>query len=397
MPTLKAKAASQFRGLCLFLRAEVGLTRLRTALARLKKPPVTGTAPQKSAASPQVATDQAAAPGALAPSAGLRDDAAELRRTLDARGRELNRVRHKLAVTEERLAELRARGAANGNVVPLGGIPPENVIWIFGAGRTGSTWLSAMMGDFDDHAEWREPLVGDLFGSAYLRARDWVRERKEFVLGNEYKDVWLKSICTFILDGANARYPEVAGSGYLVIKEPNGSTGAPLLAQALPQSRLILLVRDPRDVVASLLAAHSDGSWIARTGSGDPLADADPDEFVRQYAHAYMGSMLKAKEAYENHEGRKTVVRYEDLRHNAVEELTRIYSGIGVPVDEDQLRRAVERHDWENIPAELKGADKPNRKAEPGCYEDDLTPRQIDVVEEVSAPVLDEFYPERVG
>src|SRR5215211_1341482 len=47
------------------------------------------------------------------------------------------------------------------------GIEPENIIWIFGTGRTGSTWLGRMMGDLEDHSLWHEPYVGEIFGSAY--------------------------------------------------------------------------------------------------------------------------------------------------------------------------------------------------------------------------------------
>ena len=48
-----------------------------------------------------------------------------------------------------------------------GGIRPENIVWIFGAARTGSTWLSRMMGELPGHAVWKEPLVGSLFGDFY--------------------------------------------------------------------------------------------------------------------------------------------------------------------------------------------------------------------------------------
>ena len=310
---------------------------------------------------------------------------------------ELARTRQSLREKESELGQLRAEHErANSNGESPGGIRPENLIWIFGVARTGSTWLSKMMRDLDDHAQWDEPYVGDVFGYAYyLRAGDQMRARKQFVLSSQYKDVWLRSIRNLVLDGANARYPELADGGYLVIKEPNGSTGAPLLTEALPESRVILLVRDPRDVVASLLAANKKGSWAAASGALDPGADSNPDEFVWQRANLYMQSILKAREGYENHGGPKTVVRYEDLRYNAFGELKRVYAGIGIPVEDDHLRRVVGKHDWENVPEKLKGADKPRRKAKPGGYTEDLTPEQVRIVEDVTGPILQEFYSER--
>ena len=195
---------------------------------------------------------------------------------------------------------------------------------------------------------------------------------------------------TFVLEGADARFPELGENGFLVVKEPNGSVGAPLLVEALPESRVILLVRDPRDVVASLLAAQREGSW----GAGeDAMADTDPDEFVRQRARMYNASFGKAWEAYEAHNGRKVATRYEDLRYDALGELQKIYSSLAVPIEEEQLRRVVEKHAWENIPERQKGPNKPRRKAKPGGWREDLTPEQARMVEEITTPVMNEFYP----
>ena len=254
-----------------------------------------------------------------------------------------------------------------------------------------------MMGDLDDHATWYEPYVGDVFGYAYyMRAGEQQREREDYILGDPYREAWIRSLRTFVLEGADARFPELGENGYLVVKEPNGSVGAPLLVEALPESRVILLVRDPRDVVASLLAAQREGSW----GAGeDALADTDPDEFVRQRAKMYDASFGKAWEAYEAHGGRKVATRYEDLRYDALGGLQKIYSSLAIPIEEEQLRRVVERHAWENIPERQKGPNKPRRKAKPGGWREDLTPEQARMVEEITTPIMNEFYPgwERAG
>jgi hypothetical protein len=53
-----------------------------------------------------------------------------------------------------------------------------------------------------------------------------------------------------------------------MIKEPNGSVGAPLLTEVLPESRMILLVRDPGDVISSLLDAAREGGWLYESREG---------------------------------------------------------------------------------------------------------------------------------
>jgi len=274
-----------------------------------------------------------------------------------------------------------------------GGIAPENMIWIFGTGRTGSTWLAAMMEEPEGHDVWFEPRVGTVFDPQRFQRHGG----KHFILASQYKDVWLSSIRNFILDGANARFPELAG-GYLAVKEPGGSVGAGLIMEALPESGMVLLIRDPRDVVASWLDATRKGGWqTRRRGEGgrraESLAETNPNAFVRRHADAYLQHVGSARRAYEAHEGRKVVVRYEDLRADTLGTMKRMYGELDVPVEEARLAKAVEKHSWKNIPEEEKGQGKFYRKATPEAWREDLTRRQVKTVERITAPLLEEFYP----
>jgi hypothetical protein len=267
------------------------------------------------------------------------------------------------------------------------------MIWIFGTGRTGSTWLAAMMEEPEGHDVWFEPRVGTIFDPQRFQRHGG----KHFILASQYKDVWLRSIRNFILDGANARFPELAG-GYLAVKEPGGSVGAGLIMEALPESGMVLLIRDPRDVVASWLDATRKGGWqTRRRGEGgrraESLAETKPNAFVRRHADAYLQHVGSARRAYEAHEGRKVVVRYEDLRADTLGTMKRMYGELDVSVEEVRLAKAVEKHSWENIPEEEKGQGKFYRKATPEAWREDLTRRQVKTVERITAPLLEEFYP----
>jgi Sulfotransferase family len=284
-----------------------------------------------------------------------------------------------------------ARTIAGGGAA--GGVAPENMIWIFGTGRTGSTWLAAMMEEPEGHDVWFEPRVGTVFDPKRFQHH----AGKHFIFAAQYRDVWLRSIRNFILDGANARFPELGG-GYLAVKEPGGSVGAALIMEALPESGMVLLIRDPRDVVASWLDATRKGGWqTRRRGEGgrsaESLAETNPNAFVRRHADAYLQHVGSARRAYEAHDGRKVVVRYEDLRADTLGTMKRMYGELDVPVDEARLARAVEKHAWENIPEEEKGQGKFYRKATPEAWREDLTRRQVKTVERITAPLLEEFYP----
>jgi hypothetical protein len=258
-----------------------------------------------------------------------------------------------------------------------------------------------MMGEMAEGRSWREPLVGQLFGSFYDGANAINFERPQFIFSDTNRDAWLNGIRLFVLNAIRGYFS--GGDKYLVVVEPNGSLGAPLIMEALPESRMILLMRDPRDVVASALDRHRKGGDAYKLRAQDPrkaktlpknAADHDPDGFIKTQAKRYLRNVSSARQAFDNHRGPKVMVKYEDLRAETLQTMKRLYSGLGIEVVEAELARVVNKHAWENIPAENKGPGKSNRKASPGGWREDLTPRQVETVERVTAPLLREFYPD---
>jgi hypothetical protein len=303
---------------------------------------------------------------------------------------QLRRANRILAKQQEEIAALRARLAKWETGDEAEGIKPESIVWVLGSGRTGSTWLSSMMQALPEHARWNEPVVGMLFGRFYYERSRW-DARDAFILSDSFRETWLGAIRSLVLDGANARYPDLAERrGYLVIKDPWGSIGAPLLMEALPESRMIFLVRDPRDVVASTLHV----TFLRETPSTSrwQKAEEQTDDFVREEAEFYIGSISRTREAYEAHEGRKVLVRYEDLKADTLGTMKRIYSALEMPVDEEELAKAVEKRLWENIPEDRKGEGTVRRTGTSGGWQKDLTPEQAEIVEGITAPLLKEFY-----
>ncbi len=277
------------------------------------------------------------------------------------------------------------------------GVRPENIVWIFGTGRSGSTWLGSMMESLDGCAMWNEPLIGNLFGNFHYFRVGGRKSGRQYILGERYKETWLGPMRDLVLGGAAARFPELIGGGYLIIKEPNGSIGSPLLMEALPESRMIFLIRDPRDVVASSMDARSEGSWLSErreAQSHTSKPGRNLNTYARMRANSYVQQIEKTRQAYKAHEGRKVMVRYEDLRADTLKTMRRVYAGLEIPVDEAELALSVEKHSWENIPDEEKGEGKKRRKAKPGGWREDLTPKQVEIVEDITAPLLEEFYPD---
>jgi hypothetical protein len=329
------------------------------------------------------------------------DRAVRALRRLAKRSRTLGRIKGSLNGRRQQahleLAGLRAKLA--GESGPRAAVNPEKMVWIFGSGRSGSTWLRSMMGEMGGHHVWEEPMVGRLFGEFYARSPQENRRSADFIMGEPIRKGWTRSIRNFVLDGASYSNPRLRPDDYLVIKEPNGSVGAELLMEALPESRMILLVRDPRDVVASVLDAAREGGWLYESRNGEASkrrspADKGPSAFAAARARVYRRGVESAKAAYDAHRGPKVLIRYEDILADTLGTIKRLYEELGIVVDEDELTKAVEKHAWENVPEEEKGRGKFYRKADPGGWKEDLTPKQAEIIERITAPLLEEFYPD---
>jgi Sulfotransferase family len=262
-------------------------------------------------------------------------------------------------------------------------VRPENIVWTFGSAWSDSAWLGSMMG-ISEGTVWNRPLLGDLFGDLfYVRAAH--RRDKDFVLGGP-EETRSKLIRAFILSAVEAKFPRATHRGYLVVNEPGGSLGAPLLAQALPESRLILLVRHPGDVIASALRASGESDQLGpENGRDEGIAPfEDPDFIVANQAARYFDFVGNARRAYEEHAGPKVLVRYEDLCTDTLGTMRRIHSELGMAVDEGKLSSVVERHSGGSSLEEDEEAIERWRES--------LTGEQAALVEKITAPLLEEFY-----
>jgi O-antigen biosynthesis protein len=269
----------------------------------------------------------------------------------------------------------------------------EQLVWMFGSPRTGSTWLSRMMAEFENQERWNEPYIGLLFGSFLHERLDGntkLLSNPSFILSEPHREVWLRSVKNFVLEGARARYSNLRDDQYLIVKEPNGSLGASLLMEAMPESRMIFLIRDSRDVIASRLDATRKGSWTVQNRDFDTPEKINA--FTEHLAEDYLRVVSQVQKAYDVHLGKKAFVRYEDLRGDTLGTLKTMYGDLGIEVDESRLEAAVEKHSWEQIPDSDKGLGKVYRKAQPGSWREDLSPEQITIIEKITGPVLSKYY-----
>ncbi len=186
----------------------------------------------------------------------------------------------------------------------------------------------ALLGAGGEVVQLNEPLIGLHLGVTLedalpieplgdppvYRFDQFRRDDPDYFFSAASEPVWRPKLRTLIL----ARFASQLGDGrYAVIKEPHGSQSAELLMSLFPQSRLIFLARDGRDVVDSMLDAVRRDGWLIGLLSG--YRSMERSRALRSQAYLWRWRMEAARTAFESHpEELRMFVRYEDLRQDPV-------------------------------------------------------------------------------
>jgi hypothetical protein len=289
----------------------------------------------------------------------------------------------------------------------------ERLIWVFGSPRSGSTWLLRILGDHDGVVPVNEPMLGwylgpflsDLpgFGTAELDSYNFTlrqvqdEKRSQFFAG-EFEDVWRPALGRMICERFAAhtlRYPPKGGAperALVLIKEPNGSQSADIIMSALPRARFLFLLRDGRDVVDSDLAAHQAGAWVTKEFPGaQGISEDDRHAFVVQSARKWLWRTEVTQRAYDAHPGPKLVMRYEEILADTTGQMRLLLDWLGLETADAWLDAAIDRHSFERVPEEKRGASEFFRAASPGLWQQNLTPDEAAAMEQVIGPKLKEL------
>ncbi|MDQ3740843.1 MAG: sulfotransferase [Actinomycetota bacterium] len=255
----------------------------------------------------------------------------------------------------------------------------EQLTWIFGSSRSGSTWLERMLSEFQEVLPIDETGIGHHLGVwrpiplAWATSddppelstfRDVKRRNPDYFFSDEHRAGWEPLLRNFILDRLALQYD----GRRMVVKEPGGSQVADWVMKLFPRSRLVFLLRDGRDVVDSWLDAYQDGGWITDDG-GFAVAPHGRVPFIRWQATVWRYRTEATQRAYDAHApDRRVLVRYEELLAEPERELGRVLETIGLRVRPERVVQVVEKHAYEKVPATERGEGKFVRRASPGSW-----------------------------
>jgi Sulfotransferase family len=299
----------------------------------------------------------------------------------------------------------------------------KSSIWVFSTARSGSTWLSQDILCWDGQARpMDEPGLGKMFAPL-----DWVAERfydlagratylesgldfeskvlarndqttmapfeRSFIFAGQENQIWnaqnWKMYLGLLKETAFQHVINEWGMidyERVVFKMPNDSHAADVIMQAFPESFMILLMRDGRDVLKSRFSPFGSPD-LAETKDAQLRLHA-----IAFYSHFWNFQVDIMQSAFLAHAPeRSLLVHYEDLRRQPSDGIRLIFDRIGVPLSDEDLAKLVARTSLENIPADQKGPDKPRQTGQVGKYADVFSEQEVSLMEAIMGPNLLRF------
>lgn len=246
------------------------------------------------------------------------------------------------------LSILRPDSSEGRRAVVLPEFDGHNLIFIVGAPRSGTTWLQRLLASHPRIVTGQEThlfaYVGPLLRS-WRRALERERDpssasgRGGVGLGCYLTEPeYLASVKLYLDSLLEVVTRNVAGGQFFLEKTPGHALYIEEIRELLPRCRFIHLLRDGRDVVASLLAAST--GW----GRGwAPRASSKATGIWLKHVRAARRAAAKLpREAF-------LEVRYETLLDDPVGTLTELARFIGLDWDPDSIREAVEMNRAEKV------------------------------------------------
>ena len=219
----------------------------------------------------------------------------------------------------------------------------SNIVFVVGAGRSGTTWLHMMLGAHPAIATGQESQI---FQNYLRRIQEQWRRELEYPETDELRKHGITSyideakLTELMRQFATGVFESVLnakpGASVFLEKSPNNSFNIDLIIRCFPDARFIHVIRDGRDVVTSMLAAKE--SW-GRQWAPKNAADA---AIEWQQAVTESCRLKNLAKCYME-------VRYEDLLSNGNDELARVFEFLDLRLEIPQVSEIYERFSFKKL------------------------------------------------
>lgn len=222
----------------------------------------------------------------------------------------------------------------------------HNIVFIVGSPRSGTTWLQRLLAS---HPMVRTGQESYVFEYIRPQVRRWSQHLEARMTGGrggvglpcyfsetEYMEVLHEYLTALLAPMIGNLLP----GELFVEKTPGHALRLPEIGQMLPEARIIHLLRDPRDVTASLIAASK--GWGARWA---PRNAASAAKMWKQHVWAVQQAVPAIPA------GQYLEVRYEELHASTADTFNRVLDFLSLEWDAEEVLDAVARNSADQIRA----------------------------------------------
>jgi hypothetical protein len=211
----------------------------------------------------------------------------------------------------------------------------QNLVFIVGCPRSGTTWLQRLLAHHPKVRTGQESNIFEVNIGPQLRY--WhqgssPQNRGGLGLACYFtEEEFYRVLKSFLMTLLQPLIGPLQPGEIFVEKTPSHALFIPEIVELLPESRIIHVLRDPRDVVASLLAASH--SWGSNWAPGNPVAA------VRMWIKhvTSVQQVRKALPSWQFHE-----VRYENLYRSPESTLKECSNFLDLEWNDKEISKAIE-------------------------------------------------------
>ena len=218
-----------------------------------------------------------------------------------------------------------------------------DLAFLVGCPRSGTTWLQAMLASHPAIYTGPETRFFALIGNLekeFLRPDAGKAGLPVYATKDNFYQVTSELFWSLI---SALNYPQ-GEAKYFLEKTPQHCLVSEFILNTFPNARFIHLVRDGRAVVSSMLRASK--SW------GQHWAPETVDQATRSWLqHTQAGRKIAEQTKGTN---QYIEVRYEDIRQNPHEQMSRLFEWLGLPTEESLISSIVESNALDNVVSSKK-------------------------------------------
>jgi len=217
-----------------------------------------------------------------------------------------------------------------------------------------------------------------------IRQIDIQKNKKDYFFSTEFKDIWLHYLRKLFLNRVYSQFQDI--NKKIIIK----GVGADIILECLPNSKSVILLRDPRDIMDSRVDALSESGWSTKRGWNE-ITVKNKISFIERESLRWIQLIKILLNMYSANKERCLLVKYENLRKDTLSELTKIFEFSKLDVNENALRKIVDRLSFEKIPKGEKGSGKRKRSASPGKWKEHFNEKEQKIMHKIMIDTMKEI------